>query len=56
MKSAAKALTAVTALVIAITGLVTALSGDDSPTGPVVIVLDSPESFRTFIEAHPSNS
>tara|TARA_Y100000310_G_scaffold61038_1_gene56320 strand:+ start:107 stop:283 length:177 start_codon:yes stop_codon:yes gene_type:complete len=48
---------AVTALLVALTGLWLAVMGDDAPPAPVgvTVVLDSPEAFAYFIENHPSN-
>ena len=56
MNSLAKIVSAVTALLIAVTGLLTQLSGDDnSSPPPVLIILDSPEAYKDFLTNHPSN-
>ena len=48
---------AVTALLVALTGLYLAVMGDDAPPTPhgITVVLDSPEAFAHFIDNHPSN-
>jgi len=48
---------AVTALLVALTGLWLAVMGDDAPPAPhgITVVLDSPEAFAHFIDNHPSN-
>ena len=44
-----------TALVIAITPIYLAISGDDAPppTAGVIVVLDSPAAYAAFLEGHP---
>ena len=56
MSNAVKLLGAITALVVAVTGLWVAISGGDAslPAG-ITVVLDSPEAFRDFIQHHPAN-
>jgi len=48
---------AITALLVALTGLWLAVMGDDAPPAPsgITVVLDSPEAFAHFIDNHPSN-
>ena len=48
-------LAGVSALLIAITGLYLAISGDDAPppSGGVIVVLDSPAAYAAFLEGHP---
>lgn len=56
MSNATKLVGAITALVVAVTGLYVGVFGGDAPTAPVgiTVVLDSPEAFATFIENHPA--
>ena len=55
MSSAVKLLGAITALVVAVTGLWVAISGGDAslPAG-ITVVLDSPQAFHDFIANHPA--
>lgn len=55
MSHAVKLLGAITALVVAVTGLWVAISGGDGalPAG-ITVVLDSPEAFHDFIANHPA--
>ena len=48
-------LAGVTALLIAITSLYLAVTGNDAPppSAGVVIVLDSPAAYAAFLEGHP---
>jgi len=48
-------LAGITALVIAITPIYLAISGDDAPppSGGVIVVLDSPAAYAAFLEGHP---
>ena len=56
MSNAVKLLGAVTALMVALTGLWMAIMGGDAPTLPtgITVVLDSPAAFADFIANHPA--
>jgi len=56
LSNAVKLLGAITALLVALTGLWVAIAGDDAAPAPrgVVVILDSPEAFAHFIENHPA--
>lgn len=51
-----KLIGAVTALLVALTGLWMAVLGGDAVTTPVgiTVILDSPEAFAEFISNHPA--
>ena len=56
MSNAVKLIGAVTALLVALTGLWMAIMGGDAPTLPtgITVVLDSPAAFADFIANHPA--
>jgi hypothetical protein len=53
MNTTIKMMTAIAGLLVAVAGLVTVFWGGDS--GPITIVLNSPESYADFITNHSSN-
>ena len=57
MSDLTKLVGAITALLVALTGLWLAVMGDEASPAPsgVMVVLDSPEAFAHFIDNHPSN-
>lgn len=54
MERATKLIAAVAALAVALGGLAAAFGfgGEPSPTG-TLIVLNSPDAYRAFLESHP---
>ena len=52
MNTTIKMMTAIAGLLVAIAGLLTVFLGGDS--GPITIVLNSPEAYADFITNHPS--
>ena len=56
MSNAVKLLGAVTALLVALTGLWMAVMGGDASTLPtgITVVLNSPQAFADFIANHPA--
>ena len=53
MSNAVKLIGAITALVVALTALWAALTGNDVPAG-ITVVLDSPAAFAEFLMNHPA--
>tara|TARA_Y100001963_G_scaffold144331_1_gene216332 strand:- start:464 stop:640 length:177 start_codon:yes stop_codon:yes gene_type:complete len=55
LDSTAKVIAAITALIVAVTGLIAAFGfGGDPGAAGVIVVLDSPQAFETFLANHPS--
>ena len=52
MNTIIKMMTATAGLLVAVAGLLTLFLGGDS--GPITVVLNSPEAYATFIANHPS--